>query len=88
MTKQADSLTDTQLSLLRIAARDVTRLTSHLDDDTLDDLFAAASLERQRRDVAKYENQRAVEVEAHRAAHVASYSGPMGSLANQQRGDQ
>jgi hypothetical protein len=65
----SSSLNDTQRSMLRISARDVTRLTSDLDDDTLDDLFAAASLERQRR-------------------AVASYSGPMGSLANQQRGDQ
>ncbi len=67
MTKH---LTSTQLSMLRIAARDVTRLTSHLDDETLDKLFAAATLERQRRDAA------------------SSYSGPMGSLSSQKRGDQ
>ena len=46
MTKH---LTSTQLSVLRFAARDVTRLTSHLDDEMLGELYAAVKAERDER---------------------------------------
>ena len=42
MTKH---LTSTQLSMLRIAARDVTRFTEHLSDEVLNELYTAVAAE-------------------------------------------
>ena len=49
MTKQDDNLTSTQLSVLRFAARDVTRFVEHLDDEMLGELYAAVKKERDER---------------------------------------
>ena len=38
-------LTSTQLSMLRIAARDVTRFTEHLSDEVLSELYTAVAAE-------------------------------------------
>lgn len=46
MTKQDDNLTSIQLSMLRIAARDITRFTEHLSDEVLGELYAAVKAER------------------------------------------
>jgi hypothetical protein len=42
MTK---NLTSTQLSMLRIAARDITRFTEHLSDEVLSELYTALAAE-------------------------------------------
>jgi len=44
--KQNQHLTPTQQSMLRIAARDVTRFTEHLSDEVLGELYAAVKAER------------------------------------------
>jgi len=47
MTKHP--LTSTQLSVLRFAARDVTRFVEHLSDEVLSELYTAVKAERDAR---------------------------------------
>jgi len=44
--KQVEHLTSIQQSMLRVAASDVTRLTQHLSDEVLGELYAAVKAER------------------------------------------
>ena len=73
MTK--NPLTSTQLSVLRFAARDVTRFTEHLSDEVLSELYTAVKAERDERSC--FFDDEDYDVEAQHSEVLAAFRGDL-----------